>query len=133
MRRYRLSLVSEYVVVGERSMHHSPLRRIIEAKVKTTAPLVLMVIVARRLIKTPKTIKNMTPRIATPNMIKGNKEYHQGIGGTMSIGFIYTHILHIEPCDDINIILYFRTVIYANGGNFPYRSTLILLFPKAHH
>ena len=71
-------------------MHQIPLNNRIEVKVKARAPLVLMVIVTRRLIKIPNIIKNTRPMTTPPIMIKGKKEYHQGISGMISIGFVNT-------------------------------------------
>lgn len=90
-------------------MHQSPLKRRIEANVNATAPLALRVIVTRRLIKMPNTIRNIKPRITTPTMIKGKKENHQAPGGIASMGFINALRVVLKLYDMSNIRLYFRT------------------------
>jgi hypothetical protein len=74
------------MAVGERKMHHKPLKKSIDAKVKAITPPVFRLI--RLPIKTPNTIRNMMPRITAPTIIKGTNIYDQELG-TTSDGIIH--------------------------------------------
>ena len=70
----KLSRVYEKVEVGDRNMHHIPLRNTIEANVKVRAPQALMFSETRPLRNSPRRMIAPTPPATTTTMITGRKD-----------------------------------------------------------